>query len=336
MTMFGPKTFVSGCWFSVAALVACGGTASPTQAQEVTLSAVSNLPTQVFDVRDFLGYVKKVNAAGKGIVQIKYRGGPEAIPTNQQGQALRSGIVDMNFGIASFYKGIVPQVDAMVGATIDAVESRKKGDTDYLDQFWRKRINAHLLGWFGSGRGWYIYTTNKPKMNADGSIDFTGVKIRTSPSTRDFIQALGATVALIHASEVYTALERGVVNGNVFPGTGVTDYGWQKFLKWRIEPQFLQNNEVVMINLDKWNKLSQQARDLLQRVAIEYEKESMKSVEQESGMELRRLQAAGMQSIELKGDYRKKYLQTARATFWTKLEKTVPHDVAELKRRFEQ
>ena len=80
-------------------------------------------------------------------------------------------------------------------------------------------------------------------------------------------------------------------------------------MKWRIEPQFLQNNEVVMVNLDKWNKLSQQARDLLQKIAIEYEKESMDKVEQESAKELKRLQAAGMQTVELKGDYRKKYLE---------------------------
>lgn len=335
--MLRQKKIASACLFSVATLVAAGGAAGPAKAQsEVTLSAISNLPSRVIYVRHFLDYVKKVNAAGKGIVQIKYRGGPEVIPTQKQGQALRTGIVDMNYGIASFYQGIVPQVDAMVGATIDAVESRKQGHTEYLDGIWRKRINAHLLGWFSSGAGWYIYTVDKPKVNADGSIDFSGVKIRSSPSTRDFIKALGATVGLIHSSEVYTALERGVVNGNVFPGMGVTDYGWEKFLKWRIEPQFLQTNAVVMVNLDKWNGLPKQARELLQKIAIEHEEDSRDIIAQEAAKELKRLKAAGMQVVELKGDYRKKYLKTARDTFWKDLEKSVPEDVAELKRRFYQ
>ena len=335
--MLRQTKIAAACLLSVATLVAAGGVAGPAQAQsEVTLSAISNLPTRVIYVRHFLDYVKKVNAAGKGIVQIKYRGGPEVIPTQKQGQALRTGIVDMNYGIASFYKGIVPQVDAMVGATIDAVESRKQGHTDHLDGIWRKRINGHLLGWFSSGAGWYIYTVDKPKMQADGSIDFTGVKIRSSPSTRDFVQAMGATVGLIHSSEVYTALERGVVNGNVFPGMGVTDYGWEKFLKWRIEPQFLQTNAAVMINVDKWNGLSKQAQELLQKVAIEHEADSRDVMAQEIAKELGRLKAAGMQIVELKGDYRKKYLNTARDIFWKNLEKSAPDDVAELKRRFYQ
>lgn len=322
---------------SFAALVASAGLAGPAEAQsEVTLSAISNLPTRVIYVRHFIDYVKKVNAAGKGIVQIKYRGGPEVTPSQKQGQALRTGIVDMNYGIASFYKGIVPHVDAMVGSTIDAVESRKQGHTDFLGEIWRKRINAHLLGWFSSGAGWYIYTVNEPKLNADGSVNFSGVKIRSSPSTRDFITALGATVGLIHSSEVYTALERGVVNGNVFPGMGVTDYGWEKFLKWRIEPQFLQTNAVVMVNLDKWNGLPKKAQALLQKIAIEHEKDSRDVIAQEAVKELGRLKAAGMQQIELKGGFRMKYLKTARDVFWKKLGKSVPKDVAELRRRFYQ
>lgn len=318
------------------ALVAGAWTGVPAagHASEVTLTAISNLPTRVIFVRHFLDYIKKVNKAGKGIVQIKYLGGPEVTPTQKQGEALRTGVVDINYGIASFYKGIVPECDAMVGATIDAVESRKAGDTDYLDKIWRKKINAHFLGWFSSGFGWYIYLVNKPERTPDGGVDFKGLKIRASPSTRDFIQSLGATVGLIHASEVYTALERGVVNGNVFPGIGITDYGWEKFLKWRIEPQFLQNNAVVMVNLDKWNSLSKKAQDLLQRLAIEQEVYTRNLIPKEAKKELVKLKAAGMRTIELKDPFRKKYLSAARAVFWRNLEKHSPDDVAELRRRF--
>ena len=139
----------------IAALCVAGTLAAPVESRsETTITAISNLPSRVIYVRHFLDYVKKVNEAGKGVIQIKYLGGPEVTPTQKQGQALRTGIVDMNYGIASFYKGIVPHVDALVGATIDAVKSRQQGHTDYLNGIWRKRINAHFLGWFSSGAGW--------------------------------------------------------------------------------------------------------------------------------------------------------------------------------------
>lgn len=327
----------SGWLCSLAAVVATGFLcASSAVNAETTLSAISNLPSRAIYVRHFLEYVDKVNENGEGVVQIKYLGGPEVTPTQKQGQALRAGIIDMNYGIASFYKGIVPHVDAMVAATIDAVEARKQGHTDYLNEIWGKRINAHLLGWFTSDSGWYIYMVDKPKMTSSGAVDFSGVKIRTSPSTRDFIQQLGAVATLIHSSETYTALERGVVGGNVFPGIGVTDYGWDEFLKWRIEPQFLQTNAVVMVNLDTWNKLSKEAQDVLQSVAIEHEKTSRDVISSQAVAELKKLKAAGMQTIELEGDYRKKYLKTARETFWKKLEEDLPDEVAELRRRFDQ
>lgn len=327
----------SGWLCSLAALVVAGTVGTTVEVRsETTLTAISNLPTRVVYVRHFLNFVEDVNKRGKGVVQVKYLGGPEVTPTQKQGQALRTGIVDMNYGIASFYKGIIPHVDAMVGATIDAVESRKQGHTEYLDGIWRKRINAHFLAWLSSDAGWYIYLIDKPKMLPDEGIDFGGLKIRSSPSTRDFIQALGANVGLIHSTEVYTALERGVVNGNVFPGIGVTDYGWEKFLKWRIEPQFLQTNAVVMVNLDKWNGLSKEAQDLLQKVAIEHETISRGVIAAQAEEELKKLKAAGMQTIELEGEFREKYLKTARDTFWSKLEKDLPDEVAELKRRFYQ
>ena len=50
----------------------------PAQAVD-TLSAVHAFPTTWVYSKSFLEYVRKVNVAGKGIVEIKVRGGPEAI-----------------------------------------------------------------------------------------------------------------------------------------------------------------------------------------------------------------------------------------------------------------
>ena len=149
---------------AVAAVAASSiGAATDLGAAEMTLRATSNIPTRVAQAGDFLKWTKAVNAAAKGLFQIKYLGGPEVTPSQKQGQATRTGIIDLNFGVASFYKGIVPHVDAMVGSTIDAVEARKQGHLDYLDGIWRKRINAHYLGWFSSRYGWHIYLTQAPR-----------------------------------------------------------------------------------------------------------------------------------------------------------------------------
>jgi hypothetical protein len=61
--------------------------ASVSLAQD-KLTALHSFPANWVYSRSFLNFVKKVNDEGKGIVQINYIGGPKAIPTFEQGNAL--------------------------------------------------------------------------------------------------------------------------------------------------------------------------------------------------------------------------------------------------------
>ncbi|NBY04708.1 MAG: hypothetical protein EBQ82_04765, partial [Betaproteobacteria bacterium] len=91
--------------------VAVAALAAPlaAQAQEITLKAVNAFQEGTYYARNFERFVKKVNDEGKGLIQINYIGGPKAIPTFEQGNALRSGVVDMSNTTTSFVAGIVPE-----------------------------------------------------------------------------------------------------------------------------------------------------------------------------------------------------------------------------------
>ena len=67
-------------------------------AQEVTINAVHFTPTQVSYAKSFLRYVEKVNQRGKGVIQIKVRGGPEIMPLAQLGEAQKNGLIDRSDG----------------------------------------------------------------------------------------------------------------------------------------------------------------------------------------------------------------------------------------------
>ena len=83
--------------------------ADPLAAQEVTLKAVNAFQEGTYYARNFERFVKKVNEEGKGIVQISYLGGPKAIPTMEQGAALRNGVVDLSNTTTSFVAGVSPE-----------------------------------------------------------------------------------------------------------------------------------------------------------------------------------------------------------------------------------
>jgi len=67
-------------------------------AQEVTLKGITSFAENTFYSRGFESFIEKVNADGKGVIQINYVGGPEAMPPFEVGNALKGGVVDIADG----------------------------------------------------------------------------------------------------------------------------------------------------------------------------------------------------------------------------------------------
>ena len=56
--------------------------------------------------------------------------------------------------------------------------------------------------------------------------------------------------------EVYTALERGVVDGYGWPITGIFDLGWHEKTKFRVDPGFYSAEVSILINKTTLAKLN--------------------------------------------------------------------------------
>src|SRR5258708_20658373 len=80
------------------------------------------------------------------------------------------------------------------------------------------------------------------------SPDLTGLKIRITPVYRDFFQALGATVVQTAPGEVYTALERGVVDGYGWPITRIFGLGWAAKTTYLVDPAVLPPQVSILLN----------------------------------------------------------------------------------------
>ena len=88
---------------SLAAALAVAGTLGAAPALPAdTISATHVFPASLIYSRSFLEYVKKANAAGKGVFTIQVRGGPEAIGMMEQPGAVRNGVVDMVYSPCAF------------------------------------------------------------------------------------------------------------------------------------------------------------------------------------------------------------------------------------------
>ena len=59
---------------------------------------------------------------------------------------------------------------------------------------------------------------------------------------------------------------------------GVMDLNWDRYLKYRILPDFFSTDLHVLVNLKKWQALSPKTREILQQVAIKHETDSLQAL----------------------------------------------------------
>ena len=108
-----------------------------------------------------------------------------------------------------------------MATNLDVDEYRKNGAFAALEPNWEKKLNSKIIAIGETSAQFYLYLTKKPTLRPDGVIDIKGWKIRTTGAYRPLVEALGATpVQITNAGEVYTALERGVVDGFGWPTVG--------------------------------------------------------------------------------------------------------------------
>ena len=290
------------------------------QAQE-TITAVHAFPETLIYTQSFLSFVDKVNKAGEGVVQIEVRGGPEAIGMFQQPDAVRDGIVDMVYTPGSFYGGALPEKDALVASNLTAIETRQNGGIALIDEIHQQKMGLKYLGWFDSGVCYNLWTREAPTFDADGNLEVEGLKLRGNAVYNAFFtNHLGAQVIDLPTGEVYAALQRGVVDATGWTQIGLIDLKWNEFLNYRIEPCFFSTDLGVIVNLDRWNDLSEEARKIVQDVAIQHEIDSVNALRTKRDEDFAALEEQGMQVVELEGDARAAYLLAAREKNWERME----------------
>lgn len=308
--------------------------AIPATADETPLRAVTSLPTTLTVTQSFLqNFVPKANELGKGQYRIEYKGGPEVVPASKGASAIQRGNIDLLWGPAGYYAGTVPEAYAMMGSHKPVGELWANGGFDLLNEIWAKKLNARILAWGESETQMHVYTVFKPQVTPIGP-DLSGKKMRTSPTYLALLKAMGATPVRMPSPEIYTGLQRGVIDGFAFPVSGVTQLGVGDLIKYRVDPGFYRNNSIVIINLDVWNRLSKAGKDALEKASRHYEEASLKFMADDIERESKVLAEKGMKVLKLEGEVAKKYIETADNAMWQRLDTLVKGDTSALKAKF--
>lgn len=191
-------------------------TAVPTlTAKTIELKSVCFLPVSTNESKTYLKLVDRINEKAKGKLVIKNLGGPEVMPAVEQTDAIREGMIDMGMAAPDFYSRIIPEVQIFYYTTDSHMDQRKSGFFDIMVKL-HKKLNYRYLCRTSGSDPFYVLVNKKLESPREG---FKGMKIRSVEPYAVFLDALGCARVTVPRVDVYGALERGVIDGFLSPGS---------------------------------------------------------------------------------------------------------------------
>lgn len=294
------------------ALVSLGLVTQAT-AETTTLRTVSAFNSGTAIPHTFEMFLEEVQNDPEAPIEINFIGGPETMPPFQIGNAVSNGVVDMAFVTSAFYTSSLPAAHALNLTRYSPKELRETGRFEQLQEIWREQMNVHYLAYTNYGNRYHLYL-NEPI----SSPELNGLRMRITPVYRAFVEAMGGEAAQTPPGEVYTALERGTVDGYGWPIQGIFDLGWQEHTRYRVDPGFYHVEVGVLVNQNTWDNLTSEQRDYLTEKAIWLEE--LNGLNDEINIEEERRQLeAGIEVIEFEGEDRERFLETAYEVQWERL-----------------
>ncbi len=236
--------------------VLAAGAAATAQAQNFRLinSWDANFPaTKVVAVP----FMETVKAASNGTMTIAMSG-PETVPSFEQLQPVQSGAFQFLMTHGAYHYGafgIGTGIDAIKG---DMAGRRTSGVWQAIDEAYQKK-GLKLIAMPVHREG-YQFVLRKG-LNADGGIK--NMKIRTTPGYFGIINGFNAVSVTLPPGEVYSALQKGVVDGAGWPTIGVVSFRWYEVATTLVRPTFGNSTYLLFMNLDAFNKLDAAKQKIL-------------------------------------------------------------------------
>ncbi|QTA90996.1 TRAP transporter substrate-binding protein [Desulfonema magnum] len=240
------------------------------QAQTVKLTYSCFFPPTHVQSKLAESWSKEVEKRTNGQVKVEYYAGQTLTKARQCYDGVLEGLSDIGFSVLAYTKGRFPVmsvIDLPLGYT-----SGKTATTvinEVYKQFKPKELNNTKVMYLHAHGPGLIHTKTKAIRKLE---DMKGLKFRGHGTSADVVTALGGTPVPKPMPETYQMLQKGVVDGGVYPIESnkgwklgdVTDYCTADFTAAYTTSFF------VVMNKDKWNSLSPDVQKTIEEINSEW------------------------------------------------------------------
>jgi len=236
-------------------------------------------------------FAEMVTAASAGAIRIEMFG-PETIPPLQQLEPVQNGIFEVLCTYPGFHTGATTLLTGIEAIRPDVEGFRASGAREIIDEVYAglglRVISVPL------GHGYAAFL--RQPLSANG--DLAGMQIRALPPQHPYLAALNATPVVLSPADMFSALERGVVDGALFPMAGATGYGFADVTSRYFEVPGTAPH-VILAHPAFWDSLSEELRAAFVEQAILLENETPGTYTRLLAEETALMAARGMEHVKL-------------------------------------
>ena len=167
-----------------------------------------------------------------------------------------------------------------------------------------------VVPFFPTFAGRFVIATNKPVRKKE---DLKGIKLRGVGETGEWLASMGATISSVPYTEVYTALERGTIDGGQFYFQDICSYRISEVAKYVTDPGsgYLCTSWYI-INKRVWERLPQDVRNAFLDIRRELFERLAEADNRESQACKEEIEKRGGEFIYLTRDEQERWKEAAR------------------------
>ncbi|WP_350657060.1 TRAP transporter substrate-binding protein [Psychrobacter sp. S1-30-MNA-CIBAN-0213] len=233
--------------------------------QETTILRFSHFYPSTSDINEqiFEPWAKKIEADSNGRLKVEVYPSATISKADTAYESAVKGTIDIGSQVQGYTSGRFPlsQIAELPGLSNSSTQTGCMLQTLYDNGTIASEYeDSHLLFMFATGPG-TLHSTNKLIKTPE---DMRGMRIRRpSAVAGDIIESMGASPVGLPANDIYTSLQRGVVDGLSFPWEAMATFKLDELTKYHTNMPFYSSALMVTMNKDKYEGLPEDLKQVI-------------------------------------------------------------------------
>ncbi|QQK80309.1 TRAP transporter substrate-binding protein [Salicibibacter cibi] len=265
---------------------ACGHSGSTTASSEETYTLTYNItfPPPQYDYEPKRHAVEtfseRVEEETDGRLQIDYYYSNQLVPEDELLDAIAAGTVDMG-GHGPYWGDLVPTNDALwlpfaTQGEQDAIELMRETEFGEIFEENMEEYGAKVLFYWPAST--QSLMTNQPVRSPE---DLAGTNLRLPTGLYlDWFSELGVAPSSIATTEMYEGLQRGMMDGTIYPAYTLDTNNYHEVVDYATSPGIVDPIVcMVTISMESWEQLPEDLQETVLEVGQEMEKKAIEGSE---------------------------------------------------------